>query len=449
MGVERPNIVYIFTDQQTAAAMSCAGNRDLNTPVMDGLAARGVRFENVYCTYPLCTPSRASMFTGCMPHQVGVKTNGDSIAEAFRSNELGHVLGRAGYDCVYGGKWHVPEIAMPEGHGFRTICGFSDTDLAEHCVAFLRQPHEKPFFLVASYDNPHNICEWARNTSLPWGPIEAAPVSVCPNLPVNFGPGAYEPEVLRLHQAVNAQVYRAAAYTDDDWRRHRHAYYRLVEKVDTEIGRILDGLNAAGLAENTLVVFSSDHGDVLGSHRWNQKTALYEEAVCVPLILSWPGRIREHAVDTEHLVSNGLDLFPTFCDYAGVPLPNGLPGLSLRSVAETGAANGWRDHLVSETQLGPDAAAGTTHGRMVRTDRYKYVLYSWGKYREQLFDLIEDPGEMVNLAVEMRYDDVLARHRALLVDWLERTDDRFEAHYSHPGMRPLVPGEEYVPAGQG
>ena len=118
---DRPNILYVLTDEQYAGAMSCAGNPEVRTPAMDRLAQSGVRFSSVYCAYPLCTPSRASMFTGMMPHQVGIDGNEQSIAAAYRPQELGHLLSSAGYECVYGGKWHIPEISLPEGHGFRRI----------------------------------------------------------------------------------------------------------------------------------------------------------------------------------------------------------------------------------------------------------------------------------------------------------------------------------------
>lgn len=423
---DRPHILYIFTDQQYAGAVSCAGNADLRTPALDRLAGTGVRFEKAYCTCPLCTPSRASMITGRMPHQVGITGNNQPIGEAFRGRGLGHTLSDAGYECAYGGKWHLPEGAIPEGHGFRSICGFSDRDLADRCIAFLSQPHDRPFFAVASFDNPHNICEWARQTPLPWGPIPEAPLEACPNLPPNYAIPAYEPEVLRMEQAAQPRFFRGLSFTDDDWRRYRHAYYRLVEKVDAEIGRVLDALRAAGLEEETLVIFSSDHGDGLGAHRWNQKWVLYEESVRVPLILSLKGRTAAPGrADAGHLVSNGLDLFPTICDYAGVEPPEGLPGLSLRPLAEGRGDIPWRDCVVAETSFDPKFGGLGTRGRMVRTERYKYIVYSWGKHREQLFDLETDPGEMVNLAVEARHQGVLARHRELLAAWVEKTGDRF------------------------
>ena len=441
---ERPNIIYIFTDQQYAGAMSCAGNVDLQTPAMDSIAEAGVRFERAYCTYPLCTPSRASMFTGMMPHQAVIRDNEEAIAEPFRLRELGHVLSNAGYECVYGGKWHVPEWSLSEGHGFREISRFSDWELADRSIEFIRRAHDKPFFMVVSYDNPHNICEWSRQQPLPWGPIEDVPTDQCPNLPPNYAIPAYEPEAIHAERVPRPRsVFRGGSLSDDDWRHYRHAYYRLVEKVDAQIGRILGALRDAGLCEDTLIIFSSDHGDGLGAHRWNQKSVLYEDSVRVPFILSWKGRTASEMTDAEHLVSNGLDLYPTICDYADVEPPENVLGRSLRPLAEGRPGTQWRDHLVVETFFGPNIGGLGTFGRMVRTVQYKYIMYSWGKYREQLFDLQADPGEMVNLAVEARFRDVLAEHRQLLADWMEKTDDLFSEHYAHPGVMPPVPGQEF------
>jgi arylsulfatase A-like enzyme len=335
--VDRPNILYIFTDQQSAFALGCMGNPDLATPAMDSLAETGRLFVQTYCTQPLCTPSRASMFTGLLPHQCGPTRNGAPIGPQHRGRELAHVLARAGYVCAYGGKWHVPEAEMPEDndHGFRKICGFDDLRLADTCVSFFRERRAQPFFLVASFDNPHNICEWGRSQCLPWGPIgEPPPPDECPALPANFHVARFEPEIIRIEQRAHWAIYPTVDYTDDDWRRHRWAYYRLVEKVDQQIGIMLDGLRKTGLERETVVIFSSDHGDGHGAHQWNQKSVLYEEAVRVPLIISWKGVTTGGVPDAEHLVSNGLDLFRTVCDYAGVDVPPGLPGLSLRPLAE-------------------------------------------------------------------------------------------------------------------
>ena len=426
----QPNIVFICTDQQFAGAMSCAGNADLSTPNMDRLAARGVRFDKAYCTQPLCTPSRASLFSGFMPHTIDCSMNGNGIPESRRDKELGTLIEAAGYKGAYGGKWHVPESVMPEAHGFETICDFHDLNLAGACIDFIRRDHDKPFFLVASFDNPHNICEWARQQRLPWGEIESAVVEDCPHLPANFPAAPYEPDIIRIEQAGNLSVHPTSNFTPDDWRRYRHAYYRLCEKVDAEIGRILDALDEAGLTDDTLIIFTSDHGDGHGAHGWNQKTALFEEVIRIPLIVAGPG-IAAGRVESESLVSNGLDLLPTLCDYADADTPADLPGRSLRPLLDDASnsaatkASDWRDELVVETMWYGGGPSRGSRGRALRTERYKYVIYEIGKHREQLFDLDNDPGEMINRAVDARYKDVLDDHRKRFVAWAESTNDYF------------------------
>jgi arylsulfatase A-like enzyme len=439
----RSNILYIFTDQQFAGAMSCAGNEDLHTPAMDRIAAQGVRFENATCTYPLCTPSRASMIAGRYPHELGITGNGQPIDPAFRAQELGHLLTGAGYDCAYGGKWHVPEIAMPEGHGFRVISGFDDPGLPGACRAFLAEEHDRPFFLVAGFDNPHNICEWRRQQNVPWGEIGAPPrVEACPMLPANFAIPPYEPEAIRIIAGQNPRIYPDDRYSDEQWRRYRWAYYRLVEQVDALIGQILDALDETGQAEKTVILFSSDHGDGHGAHHLVQKSFLYDEAVRVPMVVSAPWAEQAGAVVADLPISNGLDVYATVCDLAGVALPEGCEGRSLMPflTGDAPEAGAWREAAVSETYF----AAHNCAGRLVRTRRYTYVAYEWGAYREQLFDMEQDPGEMVNLAVYDKYADVLQRHRDLLRAWCARTGDTFYGHhYAHPDIPFMVPGDPY------
>jgi arylsulfatase A-like enzyme len=437
----QPNILYIFTDQQSAGAMSCAGNPEVRTPAMDRLAESGVRFTQAYCTYPLCTPSRASMFAGRMPHELGILGNNQPIGERYRQEELGHLLSAAGYECVYGGKWHVPDISIPEGHGFRSICLFDDVGLPHRVRAYLKGPHERPFFLVASFDNPHNICEWRRQQNLPWGPIGKPPrIEDCPSLPANYAIPPFEPEAVRIISGADPRIYPGAQYSDEQWRRYRWGYYRLVEQVDALVGQILDALEDTGLADNTVVIFSSDHGDAAGSHHLAQKSFLYEEQTHVPFIIRAPGLGQAGRVDNAHLVSNGLDFYATVCDLAGVSLPAGMTGRSLLPLLQGNQSADWHDHLMIETHW----EHYHCDGRVVRTARFKYVAYTWGAYREALFDLKRDPGEMVNLAVRSTYASVLQRHRDLLRAWCERTDDSFYGHhYSHPDTPFVVPGDEY------
>ena len=423
---EKPNILYIFTDQQAAGAMSYAGNDDLSTPAMDSMAENGVLFKNAYCTQPLCSPARASMFTGLTSHEAGVPFNNMSIREDLRDRSMGVLLGAAAYECAYAGKWHLGGGSVTEGHGFAKISERGDDHIAERSADFLRQEHQKPFLLVASFVNPHDICQWARSQTLPLGPVpEPSSVEECPSLPTNFAIPPFEPEVLRIEQAANPRIYPSVRFSDEHWRRYRYAYYRLVEKVDAQVGRILDALREQGLEENTLVIFSSDHGDGHGAHRWNQKTALYEEIVRVPFIVSWKGVTKAGHVDADHLVSNGFDLLPTVCDYAGIEAPDGLPGRSLRPLVEGDDVETWHDQVVAKTRFEADGKQ-QTEGWMVRTNRYKYVVYNWGQYREQLFDMAEDPGEKVNLAVSSRHGAILDEHRERLRNVLRETGAKFD-----------------------
>ena len=423
-----PNILFICTDQQAASAMSCADNVDLRTPAMDSLAETGTRFEQAYCTQPLCCPARASFATGLMPHQTGAVSNDTRMREDLHKGAVGNLFMDAGYECAYAGKWHIPGPS-PEDLGFRELSGRGDAAISPACIDFLDGRGDNPFLLVASFTNPHDICQWARSQPLPEGPIpETTSLEACPNLPANFPIAPFAPDVLRFEQEANPRIYPALDWSDEHWRRYRYAYYRLVEKVDAEIGLLLDGLRRAGFEEDTLIVFSSDHGDGHGAHRWNQKTAFYEECIRIPLIVSLKGVTRPGRVNRSHLVSLGLDLIPTICDFAGLEPPAGLDGRSLRDLAEGRESASWRDQLAVETylDLGLGSAGVQSMARALRTQRYKYSIYAMGRHREQLVDLEADPGEMVNLALDTAHGEVLSDHRRRLLEHCRATDDPFE-----------------------
>ncbi|MXX40598.1 MAG: sulfatase-like hydrolase/transferase [Gemmatimonadetes bacterium] len=426
MPKRRPNILFIITDQQYAGAMSCAGNPDVYTPNMDSLAETGVRFTRAYCTHPLCGPQRASFMTGLFPHQNGAISNNTPINPEYKGRTLGNLLANAGYDCALSGKWHVPGTT-PEESGLEVICGSRDDEVPLRSIEFMQRDRDNPFFLFASFINPHDICQVARNQPLPQGPVpEPATVEECPSLPANFAIPPYAPDILQMLRQANRRVYPTIEYTEDDWRRLRFYYYRLCEKVDAEIGVLLNGLRDLGLEEETYIVFTSDHGDGHGAHQWNQKTSLYEEVINVPFIISHKGITRAGGVDNTHLVSLGLDLLPTLCDVGGASVPDGLEGLSLRPLAESDVPDEWRRELVVETIMGiAPGPGGSGASRAVLTDRYKYSAYPMGRYREQLVDLQTDPGEMVNLAVNARFKDELDDHRRRLRAWCERTEDEF------------------------
>lgn len=412
----RPNVILVMTDQQASKAVSYAGNPHLSTPAMDRIAAHGVRFENAYCSFPLSGPSRAAMFTGLFAGESGVDINELPLPAELRDSTLGQLVSAAGYDCAYAGKWHVNTISLPgdRAFGFRNLKGNGDEGLAEAAVAYLQEPHEKPFFLVASFTNPHNICEFARGQRTPMADIgERPPVNKCPKLPANFAVARNDASVLQFEKRQNYSLYPTQDYGRNDWRQYLHAYYRLVEAVDHEIGKIVDELDRQGLWENSVVIFTSDHGDGMAAHHWNQKTVLYEESACVPAVICLPGGA--HAGEkTAALFNNGVDLMPSICDWTGAEVPSGRSGKSIRPVLENGAPG--QDFIVTETNFKQTAG---TYGWMVRTGRYKYVLYDKGLNREQLYDMEKDRGEMHNLAVKKKYKSIVLEHRELLRQWLE------------------------------
>ncbi len=412
---QRPNIIYIMTDQQSASAMSCAGNPDVHTPNMDRLAERGVRFTNAYTAMPLSGPARAAMFTGYMPSESGVLENERPLPDSLRHNTLGTLVKNAGYDCVYAGKWHVNTISIPDGEfGFRNIKDNGDIGLAEVCVDYLKdrpKDSKEPFFLVASFTNPHNICEFARGQRTPHAKVPKVQTDECPNLPANYAVHPYDASVLQFEKSRNYALYPTSTYTPDDWRQYRYAYFRLVEAVDAEIGKIIDEIDRQNLWKNTVVIFTSDHGDGNGAHQWNQKTALYEEVNNVPFIVCAP---KVKAGVSEALVNSCTDLMPSICDWAGAEVPAGRNGLSFRDVVEKKAKG--PEYIVTETNF---LQTSGTFGWMVRSGKYKYVLYDKGQHREMLYDMENDRGEMRNLAIESAYADIVAQHRAILEDWIK------------------------------
>ncbi|MHC4800237.1 MAG: sulfatase family protein [Planctomycetota bacterium] len=427
----RPNVLFIFTDQQSMRAMSCMGNKWLKTPHMDSIAARGVRFANSYCTSPVCSPSRSSLLTGRMPHETGVNVNGKHIKADIP--HMGEVFRAAGYETAYAGKWHLPGVYfsepdarirgfeyLPVAHKDRHWSGrVIDGPVADGAIEFLKRKHDKPFLLAVSFHNPHDICGWIKTN-----PGQHADLGKFPPVPANLAVDPYEPEFIQMcreRKSYGSEIKRTKDWTEDHWRIYLNAYYRFNEEVDVQVGRILAALREQGLEEDTLIVFTSDHGEGMAGHKWVVKLMLYEEPVTVPLIFSWKGMTPSGVWDKTH-VASGVDVLPTICDYAGIKGPQ-MTGVSLRSVIENPKLPG-SEFVVSE--LAPFLKEIHRCGRMVRTPGYKYVVFSEGKRPEMLFDMKNDPGETKNLAYNPDLREIVLQHRRLLVKWGERTNDYFK-----------------------
>ena len=449
VAAERPNILFIMTDQQSADVMSCRmGKQYIHTPAMDSLAKTGTVFTRAYAPNPLCMPARNSIFTGRYPHETGVTKNGrpasGRLAPEFVC--MGTYFRKAGYTTAYSGKWHLClNEKDPNAHGFEILDSKKkltppeddnyDARVSHAAVKFLEGNHDQPFLLVVSLMNPHNICEWARrgagrDQKLSCGEIGTPPdADQLPPPPANLAPPKNEPDgmtfIRRAYQVEDGK-FPVGKFTPVDWQKQRWGYYRMVEKVDGEIAKVLNALRTAGIEENTLVIFTSDHGDCTGAHQFNQKTVFYEESVRIPLIVSWKGKTAPAVSDK--LINTGIDILPTMFACAGIDQPKQLPGRSVLPLVLGQPAPPWREHLVSQNNMSQtglvDGIKPTMEGRMVRTCRYKYCLYAHGNRREALYDMREDPLETVNLAGDPQYRQVLLEHRARLANFAQTHHDQ-------------------------
>jgi arylsulfatase A-like enzyme len=411
--VTRPNFLYILCDQMCLDAMSARDNSYVKTPNLDRLAERGVLFTESYSTYPVCSPARSSLLTGRMPAETGVVINNFPIRKSLPN--LGEMLReQGGYDTVYCGKWHIPEYyAHAHLPGFRVLPagdgeGHADDGwISRTCEAWLsnrsRNAHaDAPFLLMASFMNPHDICYWALSPHL----------LVYSHAPYDFR-NAELPPLPHNHAARPSSPHTKDAFYGEfdanQWRYYLYCYYRMIEELDHNVGRLLDALKTSRFANNTIVVFTSDHGENGGCHGMVQKDRQYESSMKVPLIWSCPGRFVSRHIDFTHLVS-GMDVVHTICDYANVKMPPGM-GHSLRPLLEARPVP-WREFLVSEWQK---------DGRIVRTPQYKYVMFKDDPV-EQLFDLTTDPWETVNLMENGKHELIAREHRRLLCEWNANMD---------------------------
>jgi arylsulfatase A-like enzyme len=442
MKQKRPNILWLMGDEHSGRVMEQTGYKYVHTPGLNKLANQGVTFTRAYCTYPSCSPSRFSMITGQMPDKL------DNNVTSYKS--IGKIMKKAGYETAYYGKWGVPHTNMKKDsawHGFEKYHDhrYHAERIERLTKNFIHQDHSAPFFLVASFNNPHDCTVLARDIgglrdehyhdgSVP----EHMEVGQCPPLPGNFAIPADEPQGIAMQRNTNPtmHMYRThpTTYWDTtDWRQYMYGYDRLVEKVDHHILNIINTLENRGLLNNTIIFYTSDHGDGHASHKWNQKNCFYEEVVNVPFIVSWRGHTKPGAIDRKTLVSSGIDLFPTFCKLAGVSPPGSesFYGLDLSPYFLKGQNNSpyKRKYIVTDitTSLEPGGQK-KVKGRMIVGERFKYELFNGGKNREQLFDLKKYPGELPPVTKQSQYKNELLRHRHILKDWIKKTDGDFHLH---------------------
>jgi len=416
--MKRPNIVFLHIDQQNPHAIGANGCSYVSTPHMDRIIGKGVSFQHFCVANPCCMPSRTSWYTGLMSEEHGQLDNNLPNMDPTIA-DIGPLIRSGGYDPVFMGKWHV---AKPVEQSFQLLfnghgCGeLGDGPTARAAEAFLADREgDKPFFLNVGLLNPHDCCMWGYDFnwrgdgpakySLGPGMIDELPL-LPPNHRFTCMPTMPESE-------FSADPTRGH-WTDVDWRYYMYCYYRQVEMVDAEIGRILSALEHSRFADNTILIFASDHGDGVAQHYHYGKGSPLDPSMVAPLVIVDPA-VKSRR-DNIHAVSN-IDITATICDYAGVdPLP-GRRGLSLRPVLE-GKSTDWRPYAAA-------CASFDGRNRLIRTPTHK--LINDRKNNEYvMYDLVNDPLEMKNVVADAAYASTLKQ----LKDYMDANEATY--HYA-PG----------------
>ncbi len=450
-----PNILFIFTDDHCEQAISAYGSEIIHTPSMDRIANEGMRFTRCYVTNSICGPSRAVIQTGMYSHQNGFLTNRDKFNGDQQT--FPKLLQTAGYQTAVIGKWHLK--STPQGFDYFDVLkgqgpynnppmltkdengevievkhqGYTTDIITSKALEWLRNSREpgKPFMLMCQHKAPHRnwvphekYQNWLDDVKIP------EPETFWDDYSGRTSPASMqEMEVGRHMREKDLKLDMEGNYseknrefrqkqpemTDEEvvkWNYQRYVkdYLRCVRSVDDGIGEILDYLDESGLAENTIVIYSSDQGWYLGDHGWFDKRWMYEESLKTPLLVRWPGTVTPGSVNGD-IVSN-LDFAETFLDIAGVEVPDNMQGASLLPVLMGSTPEDWRKSFYYHYYEFPGAHAVARHYG-VTNGRYKLVHFYGPSHVDgetyddwELFDLEKDPEELQSVYGNMDYQEI-------------------------------------------
>lgn len=421
---ERPNILFMFTDDQPQSCLGCLGNEHIQTPNLDRLAADGVLFTEAFVTTAICCSNRASILTGQHMRRHGIRDFRTSFTDAAFAECYPSLLKKAGYRTGYLGKFAVgrasPQVraafdlwyGFPQRIDFRQQVDGEDrylTDvMTEKAVQFLRTTSsDQPFCLTVAFKEPHG--PW--NYFDPQVPDVYEKAEIPP--PATFSQQDYDAQPQFLHDSLNGDNSQRWLNDRAQYNQYLRNFYRLITRADQAVGQILAELRRLDLHDNTVVIFSSDHGSLLGAHGLSGKWIMYEDSIRVPLIVYDPRHPPRNKMERCEEMALSIDLAPTILDLAGVEIPATMQGKSLVPLV-WGEAKPWRsswyyEHVYNTNP--PRSPIVQTEG--VRTKQWKYVRYpDVDPPYEQLFDLQADPPERVNLASLPVHSDRLHSFRS-------------------------------------
>ncbi|MCO8121270.1 sulfatase [Stieleria sp. TO1_6] len=437
-----PNVLFLIADDLNTA-LSGFGHPQCKTPNLDRLADRGVKFENMHCQYPVCGASRASIMSGLYPYSNLTLANQGSLRESMpdvvtlsqtfrnagyyagRVSKIYHmgipgeiIAGTAERDDPFSWEEAI-NIKAPEQNAAGEKTNWSPKDTrsqnftsvmavggdsehadgmaADRAIEILDRVKDKPFFLAVGFVRPHVPLVAPKTYFDRYTRADM----IAPVVPENDLDDV--PEIIRDYKR-NRTTY---GVTPELHKGLLQSYYASVSYMDAQVGRVLDALNEKGLQDNTIVVFSSDHGYLLGQHHKFQKQHLFEEATRVPFIISVPWMKDQHGRGTLK-ITELVDLYPTLADLAGIPAPDGLQGTSLKPLLSDTESTAWaKDHAFTISRSG---------GESIRTQDWRFTQWGFGEAGQELYDLKSDPGEFTNLADRPEYASVVQTLRDQLLN---------------------------------
>jgi len=448
-GRPQPNIVYIMADDHAAHAISAYGSRINQTPNIDRIASGGVRFANCFCTNSICTPSRAAILTGQYSHKNGVYTLDDRLDPS--RNHVGKELQKAGYQTAMIGKWHLAsdptgfdywnilpgqgvyyDPTFIEASGRKKYSGYCTDLIGDFSIDWLkRRDPKKPFFLMSHHKAPHRpwqpapkYQDWLKDETVPepdnlFDHYEGKPRAVAA-VTMKVGEDMQQSDVKQpFPKDLHGDALRKWGY-----QLYIKDYLRCIRSVDDQVGRMLDYLDSEHLADNTVVIYTSDQGFFLGDHGWFDKRLMYEESLRMPFLIRYPGVLKPATVNRDMVLN--IDFAPTFLDFAGAKAPSEMQGRSFFANLQGHTPKDWRKSMYYRYWMHNTSDHHVPAHYGLRTDRWKLIYY-YGKPLGmkganppdtepdwELYDTKNDPREMHNLYHEPKYAGLIQKLKAEL-----------------------------------